>query len=346
MASEKKDLEIYADIQRYHFAYLIGEAWFQILENMIINIEQLKTFLKDKTLVGEYCGNPKHKHLVSYPKITILFYAIVDHNNTQICLPPKESFELFEMYKIPKVIFQKMGIFSKMEDFHEKIKEIFVNISELTIEEGGEGTVLYFVGLNEKNEESNVISLCKIKTLEYFVYRKIREKLKKFVQDNSKKETLLRKFGKEIEELVGDLKLPKKLSYYKNIMDQLFEQIRKIKNKSGSIQDCFLDLLDEIRGKNEKNLQTTIKNESMSSLVKINDNVITHEEEKKEDSDFLLKEIKNLNMENLIIIDQVGGFNEVEEKIPETENKEILNEIKKKKKKKKKKNKKNKKKKK
>ncbi len=39
---------------------------------------------------------------------------------------------------------------------YEKIKEIFVNISELTIEEGGEETVLYLVGLNEKNEEHEI----------------------------------------------------------------------------------------------------------------------------------------------------------------------------------------------
>jgi len=43
------------------------------------------------------------------------------------------------------------------------------------IEDGEEGSVLYFV-----SSENKVLALCKLKTLEYRIYRKLREKLRNY----------------------------------------------------------------------------------------------------------------------------------------------------------------------
>ena len=52
------------------------------------------------------------------------------------------------------------------------------NISAESVENYGEGTVLYFIQENKLNKEQKCLSLCKMKTLEYRIYRKLREKLK------------------------------------------------------------------------------------------------------------------------------------------------------------------------
>ncbi len=46
-----------------------------------------------------------------------------------------------------------------------------------------EGCVLYFLKKHEKY--TTVISLCKIKTLEYRIYRKLREKIRSFNNNNN-----------------------------------------------------------------------------------------------------------------------------------------------------------------
>ena len=55
-ASSKSDLEFYRQ-DRYYFAKLIAEEWFNLLSNKTQSeIRELEVFLKGRTLVGEYCG--------------------------------------------------------------------------------------------------------------------------------------------------------------------------------------------------------------------------------------------------------------------------------------------------
>lgn len=68
------------------------------------------------------------------------------------------------------------------------------------MKEGGEGSVLYVSGI-EGEEEKNLL-ICKVKTIEYRIYRKLREKLKIYLQKYNKNyENLLKKFIKEIGEI-------------------------------------------------------------------------------------------------------------------------------------------------
>lgn len=70
-------------------------------------------------------------------------------------------------------------------------------MNEMAIKEGGEGSVIYVSGVDEKGEHNYLI--CKVKTIEYRIYRKLREKLKIYLQKYNKNyENLLKKFTKEI----------------------------------------------------------------------------------------------------------------------------------------------------
>jgi hypothetical protein len=53
--------------ERYQFAILIAQTWFHLLREKNKNqIDELKKDLSNKTLIGEYCGNPDFQHLVKY----------------------------------------------------------------------------------------------------------------------------------------------------------------------------------------------------------------------------------------------------------------------------------------
>ena len=66
MIKDVKDIKLYHG-ERYGFAILIAEAWMNIINGLNKNlVEELKKELQDKTIVGEYCGNPDFQHLVKY----------------------------------------------------------------------------------------------------------------------------------------------------------------------------------------------------------------------------------------------------------------------------------------
>ena len=73
-------------------------------------------------------------------------------------------------------------------------------MNELTMKEGGEGGVVYVSGIDNNGEHNSLI--CKVKTIEYKIYRKLREKLKIYIQKfNKNYDNLLKKFSKEIAEI-------------------------------------------------------------------------------------------------------------------------------------------------
>ena len=82
IAKSRADLEKYKENTRFNFAYLIGVTFFEILESRNISQKNLKDDIKNMTLVGEYCGNPQHVHLIDYKNSDIRFYAIVDINSS------------------------------------------------------------------------------------------------------------------------------------------------------------------------------------------------------------------------------------------------------------------------
>ena len=73
------------------------------------------------------------------------------------------------------------GTFTNYNDFCDKLEILYKEVAEASIHSEEEGSVLYFVS-NFENENEKVISLCKLKTLEYRVFRKLREKLRNFIE--------------------------------------------------------------------------------------------------------------------------------------------------------------------
>lgn len=235
---------------RNNFAKFIAKTWFRKLENMN-HTEKLKDWLNCRTIVGEYIGNKEFEHIVKYSEETIKFYAVVENNSGLSCLPVTEAFFWFRYFGIETVNIKKIGNFNKPHQMFEELFRVFQEISVEDIESGGEGSVLYFVQCNANDNFSNLedgiflgnqlpeaetviehicrsqatIALGKIKTLEYRLFRKIREKLKKLTLEQNSLEKLKNSFESECQQLCQGFNMLDKLPFFL----QQFEKIGKVR---------------------------------------------------------------------------------------------------------------------
>ena len=72
--------------------------------------------------------------------------------------------------------------------------------------------------------------MCKLKTLEYRIFRKIREKLRHFYKDNKKTKTpesVVKAFEKEMKELMEGNELPQPFEFYVKLLNSAFQFIEK-----------------------------------------------------------------------------------------------------------------------
>lgn len=316
---------------RFYFAYLIGVTFFDILESRQISIQNLKADMKDITLVGEYCGNPDHVHLIPYKNTEIKFFAIVDHNSLNPCILPDLAYLFFKKHNLPTVAMKDLGEFEKFNDFQERVKTLYGSVSQSPIEEEAEGVVLYF------SSKDNVLSLCKIKTLEYLIFRGLREQLKQLqTKDNfkdskrrekfnklkcenshdeyfgfSKMEIWLKEFEYDLEYLCKDFKPPKKREYYLEVAKKCFSEFLSAQNFP-NLHEKYLHFLT--------NMRNTINSEEYNwegDWKKIEDEKKSEENNKK----------KNLALEKNLIENQ-PDFKNIQnqfERKPEDSSSEIKN---------------------
>ena len=270
LAKTPKDIETYKNLEsntRYNFAILIAEAWFEkvkeIKENGI-DINEFKKDLDGKTLIGEYVGDPNHKHLIIYPKIRIVFYTIVDNNSVDSCLLPEDSYNFFKKYSLEWVTYESLGLFEKYADLIDTLRITYSKISSESIATGEEGSVIYFVRRTsdpETQQPDKVLSLGKMKTLEYRFYRKLREKLAGAIARIDKTggkdkreifEGMLSKYKKEIKELTrcpfSDHSLMDDdiLQYYQEIAQKATEVILDDASSLSNVRDGYLDFLERL----------------------------------------------------------------------------------------------------
>lgn len=104
----------------------------------------------------------------------------------------------------------------------DSLCRVFKDVAKSEIAEEEEGNVLYFIKRPAENSNTfaEVLSLTKLKTLEYRLFRKMREKLRNFFarsaeeQTQEKEREIIKKFIRESKELSDEHELPRPLSYY------------------------------------------------------------------------------------------------------------------------------------
>lgn len=160
----------------------MAHVWFDqlaSLEKKGVSMAELKQDLGGSTLIGEYIGSQDHQHLVKYSRVTLIFYAVVQNDSSQDCWPCDQSWALFDKYGFDKVIIQSLGRFTDFSMMCDVLCQTFKDVAKSEIAQEEEGNVLYFVK-RPKTGKSEVLSLCKLKTLEYRLFRKMREKLRNY----------------------------------------------------------------------------------------------------------------------------------------------------------------------
>jgi hypothetical protein len=285
--------------ERFAFAKLIAEEWFRVVERLDDDqVRELKSRLEGFSLVGEYVGNNDFQHLVKYSSQTVVFYALVDNNSRVTCLPPILALAFLQRFGIDHVKVEKFGTFRRLDELYGAIDELFSRVATQSIEDGEEGSVLYFTrdtpdvhplvleaeavffsggkievpydDLRLACEHSEVVSLAKLKTLEYRVWRKLREKLKNFAaaQEKSKSASMtLEKFKKETKELIAGHTLPQPIEYYFEIAAKAYKAVDNNPPVIDMMRHYYVDFLAQlIRGEEFINI-AKVSQPSLSLLV-------------------------------------------------------------------------------
>jgi len=244
------DLEAYRQIKenRYSFALLIADAWLKLLKK-VKDIEGLKKDLTGRAIIGEYCGNPNHQHLVLYPEITIYFYALVELQGHRTCNAVHKAEDLIKRHGLPMVKVSPRRECSNRKELIEILQELSKEVSENTIEEDAEGAVLYFETKGETPEQTEILSLCKLKTLEYRLFRKLREKLKTLLAKEKTVDNQMEAYKKEVKQLCSEYNPPRPLEYYFEVAKLAFDFVDSVRESSKQLGlgNRFLQFLTIIR---------------------------------------------------------------------------------------------------
>ena len=138
------------DSPRYSFAREMAHVWFDKLEQIkrdrgAAALDELKADLENKTLVGEYIGSQEHQHLVKYSRVTIIFYAVVENDSMEDCMPCDLAWALFDKWGLDKVAIRTLGKYSEFGAMCDALCRVFKDVAKSEIAQEEEGNVLYFV---------------------------------------------------------------------------------------------------------------------------------------------------------------------------------------------------------
>lgn len=196
---DSKDIDWYSG-QRYSYAQQISRTWLkQFYELDAEKQDQLKEFLSEHTFIGEYCGNQKLQHMVHYDKEEVIFYAVVKKLGAEPCLPFDKGSEIIKGYGLPCVSMDPYPEITSFEDLGAVIEKLSKEVAKAPVEKMGEGSVVYIESRNEKSGERRVVGICKLKTLDYRFWRKLREKLKNYLNDRYDKPHLLKNLKENVK---------------------------------------------------------------------------------------------------------------------------------------------------
>ena len=266
----KKSKGLKEMLKRFTFSLEFAEIWLKILQEKIINnsnsdlINEFKKELGDHTLIGESVGDKKREHILVYKERDVIFYGIVNNKKllSENCLPLSNGFDLFKKYNLSYTEISPSQKFDSLEDLCIYINEQFDVIFDKSLQESGEGNVIYLSC--EIDGKEYVKGLGKLKTFEYRFLRKVREKCKTVPPpvDRAKIEFEIKK---KFNELKKKKEKKKKDKDNEKAEDEEKEMIEKMNKKiENEIKEKNQD-----RDKRINNIINKMKNESKDLLNEV-----------------------------------------------------------------------------
>ena len=264
---ENKNEQKHPILERYSYAIDFAETWFNLLQERIIDKNLLEQFIKelgDYTLIGESVGDKKREHILVYKNRDIIFYGIVNNKKllSEHCLPLSKSFDLFKKYNLTYTEIQPSEKYDSLIDLFSYINTQFDVIFDKSLQESGEGNVVYFSC--EVNGIESIQNLGKLKTFEYRFFRKIREKCKGVPAPPNKEKIEFEEMKKLNQKKKKKEKKKKKSEENKDEDEELKEKFRINK-----IVENEIKIINQEREKKLKSLIKRIKNESLELLKEV-----------------------------------------------------------------------------
>jgi hypothetical protein len=186
--------------------------------------------------------------MVLYNRITIIFYAIVDNQSADICIPTDIAISLFTKYGLDKVSIESLGLYDNYDSLCNGLYNIFRDVAKSKITEEEEGSVLYFV--KRGGDKDEVLSMCKLKTIEYRLFRKMREKLRSFYKDGKGPKrslaSLVQAFKSESKVLAEGNDLPMPFEFYVDLFQTAFKFIEDHPEQLEVLQKTYVTFQEDL----------------------------------------------------------------------------------------------------
>lgn len=132
------------------------------------NIDKLKGFLADHTFVGEYVGGVFNQHITQESEEKIVYYTVTRKNTfVDDILSFEESSKVYSDFGLDFVKYDSFT--GKLEQIVEQVRKMNENCIYQSLDEVGEGYVLYF------EVKGKVKYMCKLKSVSYIIDRALRE---------------------------------------------------------------------------------------------------------------------------------------------------------------------------
>lgn len=180
MARNEKDVRThYPEQSRYYISRKIALCWFRKLKQLEKSgkIDALRNELADKVIIGDFVGNSELINLIKYPKETICFHSVVAKTRTSqtaqtqlYCMA--NSLSILKRHGLDVVPNRVCGTYSTYDELCDSLSEVHKQISNSSLNASEEGAVLTFIRKSETAVDS-VISMCKVKSVEYSALRLI-----------------------------------------------------------------------------------------------------------------------------------------------------------------------------
>ena len=171
--------------RRYRFARHVAELWFAQLSVLPeASRKLLEEMLASRTLVGEMIGG-SGAHLVDYGALRRLqWFAIVPNYGDELCWPPSSSIAFLQQTGLPTVTLKIVGQgpFKSVEETLSALQETFMVTEKSKLEDVGEGYVMYLTSKSRKDDTGQVVNLAKMKSADYRLLRRMRDRAKLFAQ--------------------------------------------------------------------------------------------------------------------------------------------------------------------
>lgn len=182
LARTEKDIKtLYPDKTRYFLARKIALCWMRKIKSIgQARVDALKTDLTDFIFVGDFIGNKDLINLIKYGRETICFHSVTRKARTAETARANlfcevNSFAILKRHPLDVVPNRTCGVFSKYEELCASLYEVYKQVANSSLSASEEGAVLTFILRNGEGSTTpdSVISICKVKSVEYQALRLI-----------------------------------------------------------------------------------------------------------------------------------------------------------------------------